>query len=495
MRWSLATLAVAAVAGAAAAQDAVALLNFIPPQANTIAVINTAGILASPRAQQEGWAKKDHTEYLAGAVPLNPLVQRMLLARELHPENPAAGGTLAIMPVTRPFTLAQLAERIGGTETQLGDEPCVVSRTGIYYFALGDQLIGTARSDNKQEIARWLRFARTNKQSQLHRSLNAAAAISDRNHITIAVDCEHMFDNHEIDLAVAMCESIRTSREQSDMVNRFFRRLRAVVTTINITADGVTARVRVDSTGMDLKLDPEFVKAFVVETLARSGAMLEDMERARTERVDSGIAMTFQISNSELARVMSLVLPAAAIPPDSPGIAVAADGPNAQATLRYFNNINSILDDLQKQNKRASDYLKTAVWHDTAANKIEQLSVIGVDPSVVEYAQGTAQRLHMIADSLRGVPAKVEELQGQAYALGFMPRVGLWGGGRGRINPFAFMGGNVQTNVGEIANKQAQVVKDDEKNRTKLWDDIGGKRSEMRSMIAEKYNVVPPERK
>ena len=54
----------------AVAADATDLLKYIPPQANTVAVINVANLFASPRATKEGWAKLDHTEYLAGAVPL-----------------------------------------------------------------------------------------------------------------------------------------------------------------------------------------------------------------------------------------------------------------------------------------------------------------------------------------------------------------------------------------------------------------------------------------
>src|SRR5207253_9548754 len=110
---------------------------------------------------------------------------------------------------------------------------------------------------------------------------------------------------------------------------------------------------------------------------------------------------------------------------------------------------------------------------------------IGVDKAVVEFGIGTAQRLNSIADSLRGVPAKVDELAGQTYALGYMPRRGLWSGGR--YNPWAYGGANIQTNAGEIANKQTQVVKGDARNRDKLWGLIDGKRSETRGLIAERY--------
>src|SRR5262249_25436274 len=128
------------------AQEAFDLLKYIPPQANAVAVINTASILSSPRAQKDNWAKMEHTEYLAGPVPLTPLVQRMIIAKEMNPELPGMGGTLAIMPVTVPVELDKLAKKTGGTETTVAGEPAVLSPTGVYYFKLGEKLIGTVRT-------------------------------------------------------------------------------------------------------------------------------------------------------------------------------------------------------------------------------------------------------------------------------------------------------------------------------------------------------------
>lgn len=471
------------------AEDAFSMLRFVPSQVNAVAVINTKAILESQRAQKEGWAKLTYTEYLAGAVPLHPKVERMVFAKEVVPDSPGEGDVLAVLATKEPFDAAKVAAIVGGKEITIANEPAIVNSAGSYFIRLGDKLIGAMRCDSKQDVARWMKSNKSAKDSQLSRILNSAVANSANHHITLCLDADELFDERGVDIAVAIAKSIQTNTDQVKAVSAFFKKLKGVTFTANITTNGIAAKVRFESSHAGLKLDPEFAKAFVVETLGNHGAMLQDLGSAKASKTqsDTSVILDFMVSDAELGRIMSLILPPAALP-QGEGIVVSPSEPNAQATLKYFNAVNAILDDLQTQMKKAKDYTKTALWHETAAQKIEMLATIGVDKSVIEYGQGSSHRLGVIAESLRGVPAKLDDLQGQAYALGYVPR-----GGARRM--WRYGGPQVSTNIGEIANKQAQVVKDDEKNRNTVWGQIDGKRSEMRSLIAEKYKVVPPEKK
>ncbi len=489
------TLALLLATSAVRAQEAFDLLKYIPPQANTVAVINTANILASPRAVKEGWSKLESTEYLAGAVPLSPHATLMVLAKQIDEEDPSRGGTIALIPITKGAVLPDLAKRIGGQETSIGGEDCVLSPTGIYYFKFSDKLLGSVRTDNKQDIVRWLQFVKNAKESQLQKILNAAVAQSPKHHITLAIDTVELYEAQQVDIAVAMAKSIQENEAQSKLIAKFLKGLQGVIFTANIGNTGIEARIRFDSKAYDFKIDPELFKSFIIETMSRNGAMLQDMQTAKVTKGDTSVTLTFMISDKELGRVMSLVVPPGAIPTNHQDIAVASGKANAQSTLKYFNAVNTILDNLKAQNKKAQDYQKTALWHETAANKIEALSTIGVDKKVIEYGYGTASKLYTIAQSLKGVPAKVEDLQGEVYAMGYMPRRGLFGAGGGRLNPFAYGNSQIQSNAGEIYNKQAKVIKEDEKNRVKIWDMIDSKRSETRGLIASEYKVVPPEPK
>jgi hypothetical protein len=479
------------LAASSASADIFSVLKFVPAKANTVAVVNVQALLASPRAVKEGWSKLEHTEYLAGAVPLNPLVTRMTLAKEMDPVHPASGGSIALLETVKPVVLEKIAPMVSGTAATLADDPALVNPRGTYFLKAGDQLLAAILPESKQDASRFARSLKTAKEIQFNTALSAALARHEQAHIAIAVDLSDLFEDAHAVAAVAHTQSIRTDPEQVKLVEKFVVGLKLGVFTASITADGITAVLRMESKSLDPKLNPEFVKAFLIETMNHNGTGLEDLRAAKTATSGNVVSLSFMISDPELARVMTIVLPPAALPADAESIALAPAGPNANATVKYFTAVNAIVDDIRKKKVNEEDYAKTAQWHDAAATKIDALTVLGVDKAVVDYGAGVASRLRMIAESLEGVPVKVEELQGQAWAVGGSPR--YYPTRRGvRFNPWWSPG---LTNLGEVRKKQAEVVKQDQSNREKLWSQIDGKRSETRGKIAATWNVVVPEKK
>jgi hypothetical protein len=158
-----------------------------------------------------------------------------------------------------------------------------------------------------------------------------------------------------------------------------------------------------------------------------------------------------------------------------------------EATRKYFKTVNQVVDDLKKKNKKAKAYQETALWHDAAATKIDTTSVLGVDPIAVTYGRGTAANLRSIADSLRGVPVQAAELESKAYyyvqqgpSVRFAPFRGLY---------FDMWARPVSesTNLPEIRSKQAEVIRQDEENRTKIWNKIDNERPAVKTRLSEKF--------
>ena len=117
-----------------------------------------------------------------------------------------------------------------------------------------------------------------------------------------------------------------------------------------------------------------------------------------------------------------------AIQPDaetSTSVKLGPGGVDRAISQRYYKAVNQLVDELKKQNKRATDYAKTALWHETSARKIEQLSILYVDKEILAYGADVAVRLRAIANSLRGVPIRVNELAAQKYLYVYDP----WGWG------------------------------------------------------------------
>lgn len=465
---------------APAADDPADLLKYIPPQANAVAVVNVAFLLSSPRAEREGWAKRDHLEYLAGAVPVHPSVERMVLARHLDPTKPGHGPMVGVLPTTVKIDIDKLAATVGGEPTTVAGGPAVATRNGTLLIPLAPQVLGVARTDTRQDAARWVRFARTSTESPLSKYMYAAVyGFAKRHHIAIAVDAEELFESGQTKEAIAHAAAV-SADPGADQAGHFFAGLRGVLLLVDVTDTGLTAHVRIAG-GSTLGLKPNIVRAAVVGVLERNGAMLDNLKGAKETIEEGGVVLTFALGDAELARIMGLFLPP--LPPTSPAdvLAVSPTAVNPQATRRYYKAATTALDDLRRRYKKAEDYDKTALWHDSAANTLEGLSVTGVDPKMVEFGAGTASRLRAIADSLRGVPVQVAALEGEGYAVGYLPRAAGWVPGRGiRLNPW--LGAGVQslnTNLPEIRRKEAEAVKKDEAARAKLWQEIDQKQAEI----------------
>lgn len=466
------------------------LLKYIPRSVNTVAVVNVAEILATKRAEKDQWAAGDHAHYLAGAVPVHPGIERYLVAKELSPDAPGEGEVLAVIPLKGPVDIEKFAASQRGYVDRVSGEPVAVTSRGSIGVELADKVLGLARTESRQDVSRWLRYAKIANASQQSRYLNAAVYnTAKRHHILIAVDLDDLFPPKQVGLAVARSEVLGKDSKTAYAVDSYLAKLVGVRFTADFKADGIAAEIRLDSNA-PAEVSPDVLKAFLIELLDRNGAALEDLRTAAVKAEGKAVTMTFRMSDPDLARVMGVVAAPAAGVAEAYGVGVAPTGVTPEATRRYYRAVNKVIDDLKGQYKKAKDYGKTIVWHDTAANRIDTMSVLNVDPVVAEYGAGTAARVHAIADSLRGLPVQAAILESKAYVTAYMPRVSVLTRGGPRVNPWAFSGPqSVQTNLPQIREQQAELVKKDAESRTQLWAQIDRQRSDVRRAVAEKSGI------
>ena len=455
------------------------LLKYVPKMVNTIAVVNTQAILRSDRAQREGWAKLDHTEYLAGAIPINRSIERLLLATEFVPHQPGHGNSMAIAPLDEPYDPEAMATARGGEVVEVADRKAVICPNGISFVPLTENILGVARTNSTQDLSRWVRFAETAGDSktplQSDYLRQCAYATGLQVQILVGLDTEDLFTRDQAQAAAATNPTLAQDQETLDGISAFVGELRGVRFTANVNDSGLAATIRFDSHVVP-QFPPDTFKGFVIDVLEKNGAMLEDL-RAATARVDKHtVILTLQVTDEELARIMSIVVPTASGVSESDVLRVTPSGVNLDATRRYYLTICRILDQLRRQYKTPTSlksYPRTAVWHDTAANKIQAMSIIGVDKTVADFGLGTAARLHEIANSLQGVPAQVQDAQSKLYYIA--QRQSLY---RMNTNPIALPYGN---NIAQVRSAQEQAINGDKATRETIWTQINDERAKVRS--------------
>jgi hypothetical protein len=486
-RRTLGLVLLAVVTPVAAAADPIDLVKYIPTSVNTLCVVNVGQILSSPRAVKGKWSQIDHTEYLAGAVPVNPNVDRILAATEFSPSHPGRVGTVGVLTTKRPVDLAKMAAGVGGEVTTVGGEPAVTGPMGTTFIKIGDQLVGAVTTEHKPDVARFAKAAKAATVSVQSAYLNAAVNNDGlRSHILIAVDVDDMIGPKDAENAVALTDLAKQDQAAAAAVQAFVAGMKGVRIAASVVDDGIAVVVRLDS-ATDLKVHPDWVKAFVMATLNRVGIGLEDISAAVAKTGEKNVTLSFRLTDPELAFLMSLILPPAAAMGGHETIAVAPKGVTVEATRKYFKAVNQVVDDIKKKNQKAKDYTETAVWHDAAATKIETTSPLGVDPIALEYGRGTAAYLHTLADSLRGVPVQEQVLLSKTYYYVEM-------GPSFRYVPFRGVGfdlwnrsTNTSTNLPEMQAKYVEAVKQDQEHRAKVWEKIDAERPAVRLKLNEKY--------
>src|SRR4051812_31315685 len=105
---------------AARADDLTELLNRVPGDMNTVAVINVREINKTPRAVKEKWRENHETEYLAGAIAVPPWASVVVIGADLHP-GPAGGRSVALVPVDYSVNSSTLAKQENGEVQTVGD--------------------------------------------------------------------------------------------------------------------------------------------------------------------------------------------------------------------------------------------------------------------------------------------------------------------------------------------------------------------------------------
>jgi hypothetical protein len=478
--------------GSLSAENPTVLLRSVPMPVNSVVVINVASLLNSPRAMKDGWSKLEHTEYLAGAVPVHPSVERILLAKELHPAAPTRGGVLAVIPLRKELDLKRYATAFNGEMTTIAGEPAVVGKNGSYSIALGPKTLGSMIAENRQDVSRWIRCVKDKPTKSLQSTyLNGAVnAEGMKPHIFLVVDTEDLFEDKHAGFLVAISEVLKGKLNESQGIEAYLKGLRGLRLSATITAEGIDAVLQFDGKAKP-KVEAPLIKAFVVELFERNGARLEDLVVAKVTVNEGAVQFAFKLTDSELGNIMAMFLPPMSGLAESDSIPITPiKEVNATSSGKYYRAVNAILDDLRKQNQRATQFQQTALWHETAANRLEVLSVLGVDPLLIEYGHGTAARLRAVADSLRGTPIKATILESKAYLVTYTPPPAIWVPGRGlQWNPWALAGqGNqLETNIPQVRQAILEEARKDAENRTKLWNSIDSQRSEIRYAMAKKY--------
>ncbi|MFG0335434.1 MAG: hypothetical protein ACF8TS_18910 [Maioricimonas sp. JB049] len=474
------------------------LMEYVPDDANALVVVRVKDILESPRATQEDWATAQQQQFLAGAEVIPPWTELLVRASHFHAGDAGGGWSVALLAASKEVDIRNVATHEHTTVQTIRGEPVVRSRRDCFFVQFAPTLLGVMSPAYRQDVARWIQRGRDSGRSGLmSQYLTQTAAESDAQ-VLLCFDLEEMFDPQALRNRIAASPEVRGQAETVDALTQLFAGLRGIRAEI-IIAD--TTRMMM---AVDFQDEPgragQFVKPLIIEALGDAGAAIDDLSDASDRVEGNSVILSGPLSDSGLRRIMSLVVsphpqhqpaPVAATENETPAAASEREEPAAnrldvEASLQYWNSVNRIINDLERANRRAKEYERTATWHENFAAKIDDLPVSGVDPVLLDFGADVSSKLRALAVSLRGVPIQVNTLQKSVtYNAHYDPgwaAMNIWGGVGAKPSSY-----NVTSNLQEVREKQAAAVAAGAEKRVEIWSMIREERASTLRAMRQKY--------
>lgn len=491
--WLLILVAAGAFPASARGQDEVSpLLKYLPDDTNAVAVLKVKELIESPRGKQEGWAAKAEAEFLAGAAAVPPWVKVLLRGIHAKPGARDESHSVAVASSSQLIHMAMVASREHATVEQLAGLTAVASPRNCYFVQLGPQLLGAVSPGFRQDVARWVAFAKTNDRPRISDYLQQAV-LDPESHIVMALDLEYMLDPRRLRERVEASAALNGKPQEFDATAKLLYALEGIRFTARV-GEATSAAIRLDFK-QDVGAEGQYVKPLLLEFLGDMGAALEDFDAAEVKVERRSVTLSTQLSDPGLRQITSLII---APHPHSTGAAATATAPTPEPprpavpekseSLKYYLAVNRTLDDLERALRRAKNYNQTALWHENFAKKIDQLPTAGVDKDLLDYGASVSSNLKGLAASLRGVPVTVNTLQNAVvyeqttYVDPWLQSYSLWGG---------YRGGTYTTtsspNLAAVREKQAEAVLQGSKQREEIWTMLNSERDTMHRSMVGRY--------
>jgi hypothetical protein len=475
-------LSVAVAAGAAAQPPAPEgrfdrLLPYVPPDTNVLVLVDVKAAYDSPVGKKEKWAEGFKDKYTSGIGFIPPGTGGVVIGSAVNLTSMTRDHQVGIVGAPLQQSVKYLADRDGGTTTEIAGRPFALSPRDVYLASLSVPATVSLYPADRQAAARWSKHATGAKAPALSPVLAGAVKKADGKTVTIAVDLTESQDPALLRHGLASSPAVVAANVKAEDVPRIARFVGSAkgLTFTAAVGETITGTVTIEFAEQFVIFKP-VLRSLFLELLDDTGVSIPAISTWETTYGEGSMTLTGPLAADDLRRILSLfAFPGGGSASDEPGPKGAEV--SQAATTRYWAATNTILADLRKQ-KESKDYNKTATWHDKAAAQLEHLSRTGVDPLALKAAEDVSRRLKAISLSLRGVKIDVKNLEA---AASYTYVTGGWGGWwGGRQSSFS-------TNIPQVREQIARAVGEDEKMRLNTWAQIDQIMSDTRNKLSEKY--------
>ncbi|WP_425619426.1 hypothetical protein NA78x_003167 [Anatilimnocola sp. NA78] len=440
------------------------LASKVPVSANVAAFVNVEKLMSSPIALKQDWASKREKAYSSGVSFLPPDAKHAILVMDLDLQLWTPNWEAAVIELDHNPDMAKVAEMTGGAPDTIEGLQVVALPSDAYVVKFDSDTAAFMAPANRQSTTRWLRTVKAKNDLNLSGYLfEAFKYANDRGTpVIVAIDLEDAFPVAEVrGHLAANGEFITKYKLDPEVVATTIAGIRGI--TLGITfAEQPFGKVKVDFKD-EVAMTPEIAKAAMIHAFTNHGVMLNEFYDWTPEVSGKSVSLQGFLTESGMRRVSSLFnRPPSLKPldPTKPAPMKSKEEIVKEASISYFHAVEDQLKDLKqtKQGTAVSSMGQIGVWMSKYANKIDQLSVLHVDPELVNYGAYVSDSLRSGYNSIRSGAAQTRvrqvntPMQYDYYTntntYGYTVRDGWFGGG---YVPYGY------TNTYAVPDQQAYI--------------------------------------
>lgn len=381
-------------------------LRSIPVSCNAVAVVEIRNLVNSPLGRRGKWTDGLRQAYAEGLLSSPPWVTEIIQATSIGSATIGEPTTYSIYVMGPLAFVGDIAKHELAPLENIAGHQAVLSPRNVYFVQLDPGLIGAVQPANRQAVSRWVRSLNAGSAAAIDRDLINVLMTPDSGQIVVAVDLKDMLNPPHIRNWIDGTANLRAMGDVDGLAT-VLSSLRIARLSVQVT-DSIVARLELDFE-LPIGNHAKAIEKAVIQWLDDAGARPQVIAAAKTKVSDKSISFEAPLDEVGLRRLLSLV--------QSPHIPAKEGGgaesrqPNAVASAAYYNKVCDLLNSLLYRNQDATNYDKTALWHEEFARRIAGLSTTAVDPVLLRWGRDVSKELIALARSLRGEVVRLDDLE------------------------------------------------------------------------------------
>jgi hypothetical protein len=381
-------------------------LNAVPGSCNAVAVVRMRSLVNSPLGKRDKWFDKARQAYAEGLLAGPPWVKEIIQATTIGSPTKDQPLTYSIYVMDRPSVIGDIAKHELAPLEKIAGHGAVVSPRNVCFIQLASGLVGAIQPANRDAASTWVQSLDDKRVTPVAPEIADALKADETSQVSLVVDLKGLLKSRYALNWIVGTPKLRATDDVEGLAN-VLSSLRMARVSVQVT-DAIVARLELDF-GLPIGKHAKGVEKAVAQWFDDAGARPHALAAAKTTVGEKTLIFEAPLDEVGLRRLLSIV--------QSPHI--AADElkssenrkPNAVASAAYYNKVCDLLNSLLYKNRDATEYARTALWHEQFAKRIAGLSTTAVDPALVRWGRNVSKELMALAASLRGESVKLDELE------------------------------------------------------------------------------------